>query len=108
MPRTTRVDIGNYCYHIINRANARLNIFFKEEDYILFEEVLEKTQEKFSVRIFAYCIMPNHFHLVPYLENDGDMSKSMQWLTLTHTQRWHQADNTKGRDTFIKADANLF
>ena len=40
--------------------------------------------------------MPNHFHLVLYPKNDGDMGKFMQWLTLTHTQRWHQANNTKG------------
>lgn len=96
MPRITRTDIGNHCYHIINRANARLPIFFEEKDYVLFETVLEEAQEKFSMRIIAYCLMPNHFHLVLYPKNDGDMSKFMQWLTLTHTQRWHQANNTKG------------
>jgi len=96
MPRITRTDIGNYCYHVINRANARLPIFFAEKDYILFENVLEEAQEKFSMRILAYCLMPNHFHLVLYPKNDGDMGKFMQWLTLTHTQRWHQVNNTKG------------
>jgi len=96
MPRITRIDIGNHCYHVINRANARLPIFFKEKDYVLFENVLEDAQEKFSMRILAYCLMPNHFHIVLYPWSDGDMSKFMQWLTLTHTQRWHQANNTKG------------
>lgn len=96
MPRITRTDIGNHCYHVINRANARLPIFFTEKDYSLFENVLEEAQEKFSMRILAYCLMPNHFHIVLYPKNDGDMGKFMQWLTLTHTQRWHQANNTKG------------
>ncbi|MEK7568645.1 MAG: transposase [Patescibacteria group bacterium] len=96
MPRITRTDIGNHCYHVINRANARMPIFFAEKDYVLFEQVLEEAQEKFSMRILAYCLMPNHFHLVLYPKNDGDMGKFMQWLTLTHTQRWHQANNTKG------------
>lgn len=96
MPRITRIDIGNYCYHVINRANARLPIFFEEKDYILFENVLEEAVEKFSMRVLAYCLMPNHFHLVLYPKDDGDMGKFMQWLTLTHTQRWHQANNTKG------------
>ena len=96
MSRATRTDIGNYCYHVINRANARLPIFFAEKDYILFENVLEEAEEKFSMRILAYCLMPNHFHLVLYPRNDGDMSTFMQWLTLTHTQRWHQAKSTKG------------
>jgi putative transposase len=96
MPRINRVDVGGYCYHIINRANARLPIFFKEEDYLSFENVLEEAKEKYDMRIIAYILMPNHFHLVLYPKNDGDLSKFMQWLTLTHTQRWHQQKNTKG------------
>lgn len=96
MGRAHRVDTGNYCYHIINRANARLPIFFKEEDYVFFEEVLEEAQEKYNMRVLAYCLMPNHFHLVLYPKNDGDLGKFMQWLTLTHTQRWHQVKKTKG------------
>ena len=96
MPRINRTDIGNYCYHIINRANARLPIFFKEEDYELFENVLEVAKEKYDMRILAYHLMPNHFHLVLYPKDDGDLGKFMQWLTLTHTQRWHQSKNTKG------------
>ena len=96
MPRIARTDIGNYCYHVINRANARLPIFFEEKDYLLFENVLEEAKEKFSMRILAYCLMPNHFHFVLYPSNAGDMSKFMQWLTLTHTQRWHKINNTKG------------
>jgi len=96
MPRANRTDIGGYCYHIINRANARLPIFFKEEDYVLFEKVLEEAKEKYSMQVLAYCLMPNHFHLVLLPENDGDLGRFMQWLTLTHTQRWHQKNNTKG------------
>ncbi len=96
MPRAIRIDVSNYCYHVLNRANARLRIFFKEKDYILFEEVLEEAQDRFSMRILAYCLLPNHFHLVLYPRNDGDMGRFMQWLTLTHTQRWHFINDTKG------------
>ena len=96
MGRVQRTDIGDYCYHIINRANARLPIFFKEEDYVLFENVLEEVKEKYNMRILSYCLMPNHFHLVLYPKNNGDLRKFMQWLTLTHTQRWHREKNTKG------------
>ncbi len=39
MPRLPRVDVGGEIYHVINRANARLPIFFKEDDYKLFEPV---------------------------------------------------------------------
>ena len=96
MPRLSRTDIGNYCYHIINRANARLPIFFKEEDYALFEEILEEAKKRCDMRIIAYHLMPNHFHLVLHPKNDGDLGKFMQWVTLTHTQRWHIKNKTVG------------
>lgn len=96
MPRLPRVDVGGEIYHVINRANARLPIFFKKEDYKLFESIFEEAQIKFKVGILAYCLMPNHFHLVLHPSQDGDLQKFMQWLTLTHTQRWHTKNGTTG------------
>jgi putative transposase len=96
MPRTTRVDIANEIYHVINRANARVPIFNTYADYQLFEEVLTEAQEKTSVRIYAYCIMPNHWHLLVSPKDDGDLSKFCGWLTMTHTQRWHAMHKTVG------------
>ena len=96
MPRTARVNVGEEFYHVINRANGRLKIFFQPADFILFEGILEKAKNKYDMRIIAYCLMPNHFHLVLHPRHDGDMSKFMQWITLTHTQRWHMKNGTTG------------
>ncbi|MCX6736451.1 MAG: transposase [Candidatus Parcubacteria bacterium] len=96
MPRLPRVDIGGEIYHVINRANARLPIFFEEDDFKLFETILEEAKQKYKMRILAYCLMPNHFHLVLYPYLDGDLQKFMQWITLTHTQRWHTKNKTVG------------
>ena len=96
MPRIPRVDVGDEVYHIINRANARLPIFFHERDYQLFELILAAARERFDMRILAYCLMPNHFHFVLYPHKDGDLQKFMQWITLTHTQRWHSQNKTIG------------
>ena len=96
MARSKRLDIGGLPYHIINRANARLPIFFKEKDYLLFEEVLLQAVDKYNMRLLAYTLMPNHFHLVVYPRKDGEIQKFMQWLTLTHTQRWHAANKSIG------------
>jgi putative transposase len=96
MARVPRVDIGGEIYHVINRANARLPIFFKEKDYQLFESILLEAVIKYDMRLLAYCVMPNHFHLVLYPQKDGDLQKFMQWLSLTHTQRWHVQNRTIG------------
>jgi putative transposase len=96
MARKPRIDVGDSPYHVLNRANARLPIFFKEEDFEMFESILESACSEYDMRLLAYCLMPNHFHLVLYPREDGDLQKFMQWLTLTHTQRWHTKNNTTG------------
>lgn len=96
MARQPRIDLGGYPYHVLNRANARLPIFFKEDDFEMFESILEDAYAEYDMRMLAYCLMPNHFHLVLYPQKDGELQKFMQWLTLTHTQRWHTKNNTTG------------
>lgn len=97
MPRVERTDIGDYVYHVINRANARVQIFDNDKDYQLFESIIEEAVEKFDMRLLAYCIMPNHWHLVLYPKNNGDLALFMGWLTNTHTRRWHTAKGTIGQ-----------
>jgi len=96
MPRNARVDVGGEIYHVINRANGRFQIFNEDEDYHIFEKLLSDTKKLFSVRILAYCLMPNHFHLILYTENDGDLGKFMHRLSNSHTRKVHAITNTNG------------
>lgn len=96
MPRIQRTDIGGLVYHVLNRSNARVSIFDTAKDYQLFEAILEEGKEKYDMRILAYCLMPNHWHLVLYPKNDGDLRKFMGWVTNTHTRRWHVEKKTVG------------
>src|SRR3989344_1043301 len=96
MPRASRVDIGGLVYHVINRANARAQIFRTDKDYRLFESALEEAKDLTDMRILVYCLMPNHWHLVLYPRQDGDLQRFMTWLTMTHTRRWHVAHRTIG------------
>jgi putative transposase len=96
MPRPPRVDVADVVYHVINRANGRATIFQKDLEYKLFEVLLEDIVLVRGMRILAYCIMPNHWHLVLQPRNDGDLSETMQWLTTTHTRRWHRERKTIG------------
>ncbi len=96
MGRPQRIDIGGYIYHVLNRANARATIFSKDKEYQDFEQILFEAVEKFKMRLIAYHLMPNHFHLVLYPQHDDEIKKFMHWLTLTHTQRWHVNTKTIG------------
>ena len=96
MGRPLRAASGEVVCHVLNRANARMTLFDNEGDYAAFERVLAQACERVSMRLLAYCVMPNHWHLVVWPRADGDLSRFMNWLTLTHTQRWHQHRHTVG------------
>jgi putative transposase len=83
-------------YHVLNRANGRQGLFDDDGDYAAFERVLDEAQQRVDMRILAYCVMPNHWHLVLWPYRDGELSRFMSWLTLTHTQRWHAYRQTVG------------
>lgn len=96
MPRNARVDVGGEIYHVINRANGRLQIFNKDEDYELFEKLMLETKELFDMRILAYVIMPNHWHLVLHPKNDKDLGAFMHRLSNAHTRKVHANTSTNG------------
>ena len=96
MPRSARVDIGGEIYHVVNRANGRLQIFDTNEDYQLFEQLPLETKEVTDMRILAYELMPNHWHLVLHPENDGDLAVFMHKLSNAHTRKVHALTNTNG------------
>ena len=89
MGRPHRTAPGGLVYHVLNRANARRRIFEKDADYAAFERVLVEVQERLPMRLLSWCLMPNHWHLVLWPREDGELSEYMRLLTLTHTQRWH-------------------
>jgi putative transposase len=96
MGRPLRVAVGGVIYHALNRANGRLPLFEKSGDYDAFEKILAEAHEHFSMRTLAYCLMPNHWHLVLWPWRDDDLSLFMAWVTLTHTQRWHAHHGSAG------------
>lgn len=96
MGRPLRASKGGWVYHVLNRANARLPIFKRPEDYEALERFLTEGVARYEMRLLAYCLMPNHWHLLVWPREDGDLSRFMGWVTLTHTQRWHAHRGTAG------------
>jgi putative transposase len=96
MPRRLRHAAGGYVYHVLNRAVGRATLFHKPGDYDAFVRVLREAEDWRTVPLLAYCLMPNHWHLVLWPQRDGDLSEYLRWLTVTHTQRWHAHYHTEG------------
>jgi putative transposase len=96
MGRPKRAADGGLIYHVLNRANAKMRIFEEDEDYLAFERIVQQAIDRTKTRLLAYCVMPNHWHLVVWPRQDGELSQFAGWLTLTHTQRWHANRDSAG------------
>jgi putative transposase len=96
MPRTARASQANYCYHVLNRGNARAQVFHKPDDYRSFVELIEAACRRRPMRVIGYCLMPNHFHLVLWPLGDGDLGTWMQWLMTSHVRRYHRHYHSSG------------
>ena len=96
MPRTARASVGEMCYHVINRGNARQEVFRKDEDYKAFIKLFNDACGRIAMRMLGYCVMPNHFHLVLWPHSDGDLGKWMQWLLTAHVRRYHHHYKSSG------------
>lgn len=83
MPRTVRVAPAGVIFHVLNRANARARIFDKDLDYEAFLRIIGKTARLIPVEIFAYTIMPNHWHMVLRPTREGDLGNFVRRLTTT-------------------------
>jgi len=80
----------------VNRANDRRQIFFKDSDYERFLELLTEACRHAAVRLHAYCVMPNHFHLIAVGTTDIAVSACLQRLTGRHSRQLRQDTATQG------------
>ena len=96
MPRTARAAVGGRCYHVLNRGNGQAEVFHKQDDYAAFLRLLPLAVERVPMRILAFCLLPNHFHLVLWPRGDDDLGRFMQWLLTSHVRRYHRHYQSSG------------
>jgi putative transposase len=84
MPRPLRHHPDHVPQHIVNRGNRRSLIFRSPEDYLGFIGALADAAERTVVRLVAFCLMPNHWHLVLWPYKGAEISAYMQILMNSH------------------------
>jgi putative transposase len=104
---------GGY-YHLINRGNNKSVVFHQPGDYRSFLRLIDTAQERIRLKLLAFCLMPNHVHLVVSPDGATDVSRWMHWLMTTHSHRHHLRYGTSGcvwqgrfRSFPIKCDGHL-
>ncbi len=96
MPRTARASVGGVCYHVLNRGNARDDVFHKEDDYIAFMKLVGDACERLPMRVLGWCLLSNHVHMVLWPREDGDLSRWMQRLLTSYVRRYHRDYHSSG------------
>lgn len=90
MARALRKTAPHCFHHVCNRGVRKRTIFLKDGDYKAFIKVLVDALHKLGMRVIAFCLMPNHFHIVVRPTEDVSVSEYMHWVTGTHVVRYHR------------------
>jgi len=97
MPRIARIVVAGYPHHVIHRGNNREDIFTDYSDYKKYLFFLKYYSIECCCQIIAYCLMPNHVHLLLVPHENDTLSKIMQKLTLCYTQYYNKKLDRIGR-----------
>lgn len=103
MPPRPRRGTGAFVFHVFNRAIQTLVLFGEPADYDEFLRVVRDGAARCGMRILAYAVMPNHWHMILWPRDDVGLSSFMQWLTATHAKRWREWRGNTGRGAVYQA-----
>ena len=84
MARPLRVNLAGGWYHITNRGNNRGVIFRDKRDCAHFLNLLEEMRDRYGVRVYAYVLMSNHYHLLIGTP-EANESRAIQWLNVAYS-----------------------
>jgi putative transposase len=93
--RKTNIATGNY-YHVFNRGVNKQTIFFSDDNCRYSLRLIGKYAEKFSVQVVAYCLMPNHYHLLIRQDSDVPISKFIQGTFNSYVQALNKQQSRSG------------
>jgi|SRR3990172_631150 len=83
-------------YHVYNRGAHKERLFLHPDNYQYCLRLLHKYVERYLVSLIAYCLMPNHYHLVLRQEMGGSISRCIQTLFNAYTQGFNKVTGHKG------------
>jgi len=96
MARIARVVAAKYPHHITQRGNRRQDTFFCADDYRYYIETMSEWCEKCGVEIWAYCLMPNHVHLIAVPETEEGLRQAIGETHRRYTRQINFREKWKG------------
>lgn len=96
MPRIARIVVPEYPHHIIQRGNRRLDVFFSDDDRLIYVDLLKKACMKYGVKIWAYCLMTNHTHFIAVPEKADSLGRCFADAHVRYTRLINKREGWKG------------
>ena len=96
MSRPLRIQFPDAWYHVMNRGRRGESVFLDKQDYAMFVELLKDVVDMYKVRVAAYCLIPNHYHLLIQTPG-GDLARCMRHLNGIYTQRFNRVHHCDGQ-----------
>ena len=96
MARLARVILPGYPHHITQRGNRRQDVFFKDDDYLYYLELLKEWCDKERVEVWSYCLMTNHVHLIVTPDPSSNLSRAIAETHRRYTRMINFRENWRG------------
>ena len=96
MVRIARVVAPGYPHHVTQRGNRRQQTFFADEDYRAYLDLMGEWCGRHGVSVWAYCLMPNHYHLLIYLKAGSLGSDMMHSFSISYAKAVNQQQGRVG------------
>jgi len=96
MPRLARAVVPGLPHHVTQRGNRRQKTFFQLDDYLLYMALMGEQCQRFGVEILAYCLMPNHVHLIAVPSTEEALRRAVGEAHRKYTQKINQREGWRG------------
>lgn len=96
MARLARVTVPGLPHHVTQRGNRRQETFFSEDDYTAYLDLMAEWCGKRGVAVWAYCLMPNHVHLVAVPEGQDSLRRGIGEAHRRYTRRVNFREGWRG------------
>jgi putative transposase len=96
MPRIARAVTPGHAHHITQRGNRRQQTFFTDDDYRAYTALMKEWCDRCGVEIWAYCLMPNHVHLIAVPKNEDSLRRALGEAHRRYTRLINFRENWRG------------
>ncbi len=96
MPRTARIVVPGYPHHVVQRGHNRQVVFAERGDFYHYLDTLKEWKESYGVKVYGYCLMTNHIHLLLEPDSRLGLGGLMKRLAGRQTRHFNRQERRRG------------